>query len=100
MRVHQDVTDRIRLIRRLDFTKEDRITATCDEHAAILKAVISRRKSVARCVCSRHTFSKASWWSERSPWTRCFRSGQNLRAVFLQTLCLAPHRANPWNLTV
>ncbi len=47
MRVHQDVTDRIRLIRRLDFTKEDRITATYDEHAAILRAVLSRRKSEA-----------------------------------------------------
>jgi DNA-binding GntR family transcriptional regulator len=47
MRVHQDVTDRIRLIRRLDFTKEDRISATYDEHAAILKAVMSRRQSEA-----------------------------------------------------
>lgn len=47
MRVHEDVTDRIRLIRRLDFTKDARITATYDEHAAILRAVLSRRKSEA-----------------------------------------------------
>ena len=54
MRVHQDVTDRIRLIRRLDFTKEDRIAATYDEHAAILRAVISRRKSEVVCLLKAH----------------------------------------------
>jgi DNA-binding GntR family transcriptional regulator len=38
-RVHGDVTDRIRIIRRLDFTKQPRIDATYEEHAKILKAV-------------------------------------------------------------
>ena len=33
-RVHSDVTDRIRVIRRLDFTKQPRIDATYEEHAA------------------------------------------------------------------
>lgn len=47
VRVHADVTDRIRLIRRLDFTKRARIDATYDEHAAILQAVLSRRKAEA-----------------------------------------------------
>lgn len=47
MRVHADVTDRIRLIRRLDFTKNARIEATYDEHAAILQAVCMRRKTEA-----------------------------------------------------
>ena len=47
MRVHQDVTERIRLIRRLDFTKDARIAATYDEHAAILRAVMSRRQAEA-----------------------------------------------------
>ncbi|WP_332750345.1 GntR family transcriptional regulator, partial [Hydrogenophaga sp.] len=37
-RVHRDVTDRIRIIRRLDFIKQPRIDATYDEHAKILKA--------------------------------------------------------------
>ena len=32
-RVHWDVTERIRIIRRLDFTRADRIDATYDEHA-------------------------------------------------------------------
>lgn len=54
MRVHADVTDRIRLIRRLDFTKEARIEATYDEHAAILQAVLSRRKSEAMRLVRAH----------------------------------------------
>jgi hypothetical protein len=43
-RVHRDVTERIRIIRRLDFTKQARIDATYDEHAKILK----RRAAQAR----------------------------------------------------
>lgn len=54
MRVHTDVTDRIRLIRRLDFTKNARIDATYDEHAAILQAVLSRRKMEAARLLRAH----------------------------------------------
>lgn len=54
MRVHADVTDRIRLIRRLDFTKNARIDATYDEHAAILQAVLSRRKIEAARLLRAH----------------------------------------------
>ena len=42
-RWHQEVTERIRLLRRLDFTEEGRIAATCDEHAQILRAILRRR---------------------------------------------------------
>jgi DNA-binding GntR family transcriptional regulator len=38
-RVHRELTDRIRIVRRLDFTEPARITATYDEHAAILAAL-------------------------------------------------------------
>lgn len=38
-RLHQEVTERIRIIRRLDFTDQDRVSATYEEHEAILKAV-------------------------------------------------------------
>lgn len=38
-RLHQEITERIRIIRRLDFTNQDRLSATYDEHEAILKAV-------------------------------------------------------------
>ncbi|WP_293775774.1 GntR family transcriptional regulator [uncultured Oxalicibacterium sp.] len=40
-RMHQDVTERIRIIRRLDFTKAPRIDATYSEHADILDRIFS-----------------------------------------------------------
>lgn len=38
-RMHADVTERIRIIRRLDFTKPLRVAATYEEHADILKSI-------------------------------------------------------------
>ncbi|MFJ5445509.1 GntR family transcriptional regulator [Methylobacillus methanolivorans] len=46
-RVHQDVSEKIRIIRRLDFTKPSRITATYDEHTQILKAILKSRSDEA-----------------------------------------------------
>jgi len=43
-RVHQDVTEKIRIIRRLDFTRDRRIDATYDEHQEILR-LLSQRKA-------------------------------------------------------
>lgn len=42
IRVHWDVTERIRIVRRLDFTKAARIRATYDEHSSILRALRQR----------------------------------------------------------
>lgn len=42
-RVHHDVTERIRIIRRLDFLKQVRIDATYEEHAKILRAILARK---------------------------------------------------------
>ena len=42
-RCHQEVTERIRLLRRLDFTAEGRIIATYQEHAQILRAILQQR---------------------------------------------------------
>ena len=53
-RVHQDVTDRIRIVRRLDFTRPDRIEATYTEHAKILRAVIQRKADQARLLLKSH----------------------------------------------
>jgi DNA-binding GntR family transcriptional regulator len=39
IRVHWDVTERIRIVRRLDFTKPTRIRATYEEHSSILRAL-------------------------------------------------------------
>jgi DNA-binding GntR family transcriptional regulator len=53
-RVHQDVTDRIRIVRRLDFTRPDRIEATYAEHAKVLRAVIQRKGDPARLMLKSH----------------------------------------------
>ena len=53
-RVHRDVTERIRIIRRLDFTKQARIDATYEEHAKILKAVQRKRGDQAAMLLRAH----------------------------------------------
>lgn len=46
-RVHREVTERIRIIRRLDFTQQARIDATYDEHGKILGAIRAKRSDQA-----------------------------------------------------
>ena len=53
-RVHADVTDGIRIVRRLDFTQPPRITATYDEHAKILRSVLARRADAAKLMLRTH----------------------------------------------
>jgi len=53
-RVHWDVTERIRIIRHLDFTRPDRIDATYSEHARILRAVIQRKSDQAQLLLRTH----------------------------------------------
>jgi DNA-binding GntR family transcriptional regulator len=53
-RVHQDVTDRIRIVRRLDFTRGDRIEATYSEHAKILRAILQRKADAAHLLMKSH----------------------------------------------
>lgn len=53
-RVHRDVTERIRIIRRLDFTKQARIDATYEEHAKILRAIQRKRSDQAALLLRAH----------------------------------------------
>jgi DNA-binding GntR family transcriptional regulator len=53
-RVHWDVTERIRIIRHLDFTRADRVEATYAEHAKILRAVIQRKPDAAQLLLRSH----------------------------------------------
>jgi DNA-binding GntR family transcriptional regulator len=53
-RVHRELTDRIRIVRRLDFTRADRIDATYQEHAKILRAVIQRKVDQAQLLLKSH----------------------------------------------
>ena len=53
-RVHHDVTERIRIVRRLDFTRGDRIEATYQEHAKVLRAVMQRKTEQAQLLMRSH----------------------------------------------
>ena len=53
-RVHREITERIRIIRRLDFTKPARVEATYDEHARILRAITRRRGDEAQRLLRAH----------------------------------------------
>lgn len=53
-RVHWDVTERIRIVRRLDFTRDDRIDATYAEHAKILRAILQRKPDQAQLLLKTH----------------------------------------------
>ena len=52
--VHRQVTERIRIIRRLDFTYAARVAATYDEHAAILREIQRQRAEQAVLLLSSH----------------------------------------------
>ncbi|MFN7856773.1 MAG: GntR family transcriptional regulator [Acidovorax sp.] len=53
-RVHRDVTERIRIIRRLDFTKRPRMDLTYEEHGKILRALQSKRAEQAILLLTAH----------------------------------------------
>jgi DNA-binding GntR family transcriptional regulator len=53
-RVHRELTERIRIIRRLDFTQRARIEATYEEHAKILKAIQRKRGDQAAMLLRAH----------------------------------------------
>jgi DNA-binding GntR family transcriptional regulator len=60
VRVHQDVTERLRIVRRLDFTKPPRIEQTYEEHGKILNAILHRHVEQAVGLLTKHiTSSKA-----------------------------------------
>lgn len=53
-RIHHDVTERIRIVRRLDFTMKNRVEATYVEHAKILRALMRRRSEEAQMLLRSH----------------------------------------------
>jgi DNA-binding GntR family transcriptional regulator len=54
MRTYREITERVRIIRRLDFYKTERITVTYDEHAKILAAIQKRRADEAQRLLRAH----------------------------------------------
>ena len=53
-RIHQGITERIRIVRRLDFTHPERIIYTYLEHAQILRAVLARQAARAIALLRAH----------------------------------------------
>lgn len=54
IRVHQEVTEKIRIVRRLDFTESLRIKATYDEHSAMLLALRQHQFEKAASLLTAH----------------------------------------------
>ncbi len=54
LRTHTDLTERIRIIRRLDFIEPARITAAFDEHDKILGALLARKAALAEQLIRGH----------------------------------------------
>ena len=55
--VHHDITERIRIVRRLDFTEPERIRHTYEEHAAIVRALLARSYREAKLLLTAHIAS-------------------------------------------
>jgi DNA-binding GntR family transcriptional regulator len=53
-RIHTELTEKIRIVRRLDFLKKDRVLATYQEHGKILEMINRRRLTEARTLLSAH----------------------------------------------
>lgn len=53
-RIHHDVTERLRIVRRIDFTQGARIDATYLEHGLILGSIIQRRTEEAQLMLKTH----------------------------------------------
>lgn len=54
LKSHREITDRIRIVRRLDFTQPERVAATYDEHARVLSAVRAGRADLAEGLIGAH----------------------------------------------
>lgn len=54
LRVFDHLTERIRIIRRLDFIAPERIDAAFDEHAEILKLLLARKAESAQALITSH----------------------------------------------
>lgn len=54
LRTYREITERMRIIRRLDFIKPDRVSTTYEEHAKILSAIQKRRADEAQRLLRAH----------------------------------------------
>ena len=59
-RIHHTITERIRIVRRLDFTHPERVVYTYIEHGQILRAILARRSARAVALLRTHIESSKS----------------------------------------
>jgi DNA-binding FadR family transcriptional regulator len=52
--MHREITEQIRVIRRLDFLKAPRIDATYEEHGKILRLILRRKATEAAILLRSH----------------------------------------------
>jgi DNA-binding FadR family transcriptional regulator len=78
--VHLEVTERIRIVRQLDFTQPARIEKTYEEHAQILRAILRRRPEEANRLMKTHIAA----------------SGAEVRKITLHRLYAARSEAPPF----
>ncbi|WP_234795381.1 GntR family transcriptional regulator, partial [Salmonella enterica] len=53
-RVHVELTEKMRIIRHLDFTRDDRVDATYNEHACVLQAILKQQTEEAQRILTEH----------------------------------------------
>lgn len=53
-RVHAELTEKIRIVRRLDFTQDDRVAATYQEHGKLLQLLFRRQYTEASMLLKSH----------------------------------------------
>jgi DNA-binding GntR family transcriptional regulator len=53
-RIHGDITERIRIIRRLDFLTPPRLATAYEEHAKLLRAILARKENEAIALLRAH----------------------------------------------
>ena len=54
LKTHSEITERIKIVRRQDFTKTDRINTTYDEHGQIVKAILAKKTTEAQKLLKAH----------------------------------------------
>lgn len=53
-RIHHDISERLRIVRRLDFTQTARIECTYDEHGAIIESILAGNANQAQGLLRSH----------------------------------------------
>ncbi len=53
-RIHHEITERLRIVRRIDFTQRNRIEATYEEHAKIIRTIMERRADDVKSYLKNH----------------------------------------------